>query len=172
MLSFKAQLQKFGNQGEKTGWTYIKIPAQIANKLKPGHKKSFRVKGKIDDHNISAIALTPMGEGDFILAVNAAMRKAIKKIHGAFVNVQLMVDEEQLKHDEDLIACLLEEKTACEFYKSLPPSHQNWFSNWIKGAKTEVTRTKRIATVVTSCLQRLSFPEMIKLYRDGKKVIQ
>lgn len=172
MVSFKAQLQKFGSKGEKTSWTYIEIPAEIAHQLKPGHKKSFRVKGKIDDHKIAAIALTPMGEGDFILAVNASMRKAIKKIESAFVDVKLNVDEQELVHDADLIACLLEETTAHNYYKSLPPSHQNWFSNWVKGAKTEGTKTKRIASVVTSCLQKLSFAEMMKLYRDEKRLIQ
>ena len=172
MVIFKAQLQKFGSKGEKTGWTYIDLPAKIAEQLKPGYKKSFRVKGKIDDHKIAAIALTPMGEGNFILAVNASMRKAIKKIEGAPVHVQLQVDEQQLVHDADLIACLLEEDAARNYYKSLPASHQNWFSNWVKGAKTESTKTKRIATVVTSCMQKLSFAEMMKMYRDEKKFIQ
>ena len=172
MVSFKAQLQKFGSKGEKTGWTYIEIPSEIALQLKPGNKKSFRVKGKIDDHEIVAIALTPMGEGDFILAVNASMRKAIKKIEGAPVSVMLELDEQELVHDLDLIACLLEEDAAHIYYKSLPASHQNWFSNWVKGAKTEGTKTKRIATVVTSCLQRLSFAEMMKIYREENKLIQ
>ena len=172
MIIFKSVLQKFGNKGEKTGWTYIEIPLKLANRLKPGCKKSFRVKGKIDDHNIAAIALTPMGEGDFILAVNAFMRKAIKKIHGASINVELEVDEKELVQDADLITCLLEEAKAHNFYKSLPPSHQNWFSNWVKGAKTEATKTKRIATVVISCLDKLSFTEMMKTYRDEKKLIQ
>lgn len=172
MVSFKAQLQKFGSKGEKTGWTYIEIPAKIAEQLKSGHKKSFRVKGKIDCHKIAAIALTPMGEGNFILAVNASMRKAIKKIEGAPVHVQLEVDDQELVHDADLIACLLEEDAAYKYYKNLQPSHQNWFSNWVKGAKTESTKTKRIASVVTSCLQKLSFAEMMKSYRDKKSLTQ
>ena len=172
MVIFNAQLQKFGSKGEKTGWTYIEIPAEIAQQLKPGYKKSFRVKGKIDDHKIAAIALTPIGEGEFILAVNASMRKVIKKIEGAFVDVKLEVDKQELIHDADLIACLLEEDAAHIYYKSLPLSHQNWFSNWVKGAKTEVTKTKRIASVVTSCLQKLSFQEMMKSYREEKKLIQ
>ena len=144
MVIFTAQLQKFGSKGEKTGWTYIEIPTEISQQLNPGCKKSFRVKGKIDDHKIAAIALTPMGEGDFILAVNASMRKAIKKIEGAPVNIMLEVDDQELVHDADLIACLLEEATTHNYFKSLPPSHQNWFSNWVKGAKTEGTKPKEL----------------------------
>ena len=171
MVNFKAQLQKFGNKGEKTGWTYIQVPALITQQLRPGHKKSFRVKGKIDDYDIAAVALTPIGEGNFIMAVNAAMRKSLKKIYGAFVDVHLTVDVQELVHDQDLIACLFDEKNAHDYYKSLPPSHQNWFSNWVKSARTDATKTKRIAAVVTSCLHKLSFAEMMQLYRD-KKFIQ
>jgi hypothetical protein len=45
MIKFTATLLKFDKQGEKTGWTYIEIPADLAQKLKPGNKKIFRVKG-------------------------------------------------------------------------------------------------------------------------------
>ena len=79
MVTFKAMLQKFGSMGEKTGWTYIDIPEKIAQNIKPGFKKTFRVKGKIDEHCIKGLALTPMGDGNFILAVNASIRKVIEK---------------------------------------------------------------------------------------------
>ena len=45
MIHFNAVIKKFNEQGEKTGWTYIEIPEEIASKIKPGYKKSFRVKG-------------------------------------------------------------------------------------------------------------------------------
>ena len=48
MVSYSTTILKFDEQGEKTGWTYIVIPSAIAQKLKPGNKKSFRVKGKLD----------------------------------------------------------------------------------------------------------------------------
>lgn len=45
MIKYNTIILKFGTKGEKTGWTYIEIPADIAKKLKPGFKQSFRVKG-------------------------------------------------------------------------------------------------------------------------------
>ena len=42
MIKFTATIQKFASQGEKTGWTYIVIPAELAQQLSPGNKKSFR----------------------------------------------------------------------------------------------------------------------------------
>src|SRR5687768_9081538 len=108
MIRFTAALERFGKKGEKTGWTYIVISAAQANKLKPGMKKSFRVKGKLDNFPISRVALIPMGEGDFIMAINAAMRKGIKKIKGEKVLVQLEADEAKYQLDADFVTCLEE----------------------------------------------------------------
>jgi hypothetical protein len=33
MIQFNCLIEKFGEQGEKTGWTYIVIPAAIAQQL-------------------------------------------------------------------------------------------------------------------------------------------
>ncbi|MFX5998869.1 DUF1905 domain-containing protein, partial [Acinetobacter baumannii] len=79
MIQFATIIKKFAKQGEKTGWTYIEIPEAIAQQIKPNNKKSFRVKGKLDSFSIKGIALLPMGEGSFIMALNAEMRKGIKK---------------------------------------------------------------------------------------------
>ncbi len=83
MVQFTATIQRFAEQGEKTGWSYITIPSDIAEQLNPGIKKSFRVKGKLDLHIIEQQALLPMGDGSFILPLNASIRKAIHKNKGA-----------------------------------------------------------------------------------------
>ena len=77
MIKFAATILKFDKQGEKSGWTYIIIPSEMAQQLYPQNKKSFRVKGKLDAYAIEGVALIPMGEGDFIMALNAGMRKSI-----------------------------------------------------------------------------------------------
>jgi len=79
MIRFNAIIEKFSKQGEKTGWTYVLIPAAIAKQLNPDKKTSFRVKGKLDAHSIQGIALMPMGEGDYVLPLKAEIRKAIRK---------------------------------------------------------------------------------------------
>jgi hypothetical protein len=85
MIAFKARLEKFGANKEKTGWTYVIIPAKKAQLL-TNQKTTFRIKGKIDDHEIKQVAILPSGDGDFILAVNAGMRKFIRKKAGEEVN--------------------------------------------------------------------------------------
>src|SRR5689334_7755845 len=63
MISFVTTIERFGQQGEKTGWTYILVPSELAQKLQPGSRKGFRVKGKIDQHPFKMISLLPMGGG-------------------------------------------------------------------------------------------------------------
>jgi len=168
MIRFKALLEKFDAKGEKTGWTYVAVPEKIAQQLKPGNKRSFRVKGKIDEHPIKAVAMVPMGEGNFIIAVNAIMRKAIRKIHGAKVIMELEEDKATLKISEDLSTCLKDDPGALKYFNALPQSHRNWYSNWVKSAKTDMTRSKRIATVIRGCTQQLNFREMLKQYREER----
>ena len=113
-----------------------------------------------------------MGDGNFILAVNAPVRKAIKKIEGAFVKVNIEEDTEEILSDAELLECLKDEPAAYDYFKKLPPSHQNWFSNWVKNARTQTTKTKRLIIIVTACIQKLPFAEMIKMYKKEKKLIQ
>jgi hypothetical protein len=89
MITFKTTILKFDQQGEKTGWIYIKIPSAIAEQLKPGTKKAFRVKGFLDNYAFERISLIPLGGGDFILALNATIRKAIRKTTGATLSVKM-----------------------------------------------------------------------------------
>src|ERR1700739_4854724 len=93
-VNFTATLQKFKEQGEKTGWTYIDIPSDIANKVKPNYKKSFRIKGTIDNYAFKGASILPMGEGDFILPINATIRKNIKKfLKGEKIVLQIEEDK-------------------------------------------------------------------------------
>ena len=117
MVTFTATIEKFDKQGEKTGWTYILIPRKIAGELNKGVKKSYRVKGKLDDTPIAQVALVPMGEGDFIMAINAAMRKGLGKRNGATVKVQLEPDKSKIVPPAELIACLQDEPEAYEYFQ-------------------------------------------------------
>jgi hypothetical protein len=170
MVHFKATLQKFGMQGEKTGWIYIAVPAKIATQIKPNYKKSFRVKGKIDEVEIKAGALLPMGEGNFIFAVNAPLRKQLKKIQGADVKVSFEEDDDVIKLSSELLECLADEPTALAYFNKLPPSHKNYYSNWVKSAKSELVIAKRIAVVIKACAQNMSYGEMMRAYKDDRNL--
>ena len=164
MVTFTATILKFGEMGEKTGWHYIEVPADIAEKLNPADKKSFRLKGNLDGHPIKGVSLIPMGGGKYILALNATIRKGIRKAKGAMLKVQLAVDKPYELLPE-LVECLNDEPDAKAFFNNLPRSHQNYFSKWIESAKTEATRARRIAMTVDAASKRWGYSQMI---RDSK----
>ena len=162
MISYSTIILKFDKQGEKTGWTYIEVPEDIAQSLKPGNKKSFRVKGKLDQHVIKQVALLPMGNGSFIMPLNGAMRKALGKRKGAMLNVQLAEDKVPYQLNPEFIECLADEPAAFEHFNSMPNSFKNYYSKWIESAKTDTTRTKRIALAVSSLARKMDFGEMLR----------
>ena len=169
MVQFSTTILQFASQGEKTGWSYIKVPKKIAHQLKPDTKTSFRVKGKLDAYAIKGVALIPMGGGDFILAVNATMRKGTGKRKGDTLKVQLQADEKAYELNAAFVECMEDEPAALKFFKSMPKSWQNYFSKWIDSAKTDPTKTKRIALAVSSLAKKMNFSDMLRAQKKDKE---
>lgn len=169
MINLKSIIEKFGSKGEKTGWCYIFISQELAELLKPGCKKSFRVKGRLDQLKIEKVSLIPMGQGDFIMAVNATMRKALGKQQGSEVSVNIEEDKSILEINEEFLECLSDEPSALEFFNSLAPGHRRYFSNWIDTAKANETRAKRIAQAITGLQKKMDYGEMIR-WNKGKNI--
>ena len=163
MITIKAEIERFSEMGEKTGWSYVFIPQVLANEIKPGCKKSFRVKGRIDQVQITGMATVPMGEGDFIIALKASLRKQLRKEKGAVVELQLEEDKDfKIEIPEDLELCLSDEEHLMAGFMKLPMSHRNWYINWLNSAKTETTRTKRRVKIVSAMDRGLTFSEMMR----------
>ncbi|MGI4750873.1 MAG: YdeI/OmpD-associated family protein [Janthinobacterium lividum] len=163
MIELTGILHQFKEKGEKTGWTYLDIPATIAQEIKPNNKLSFRVKGFLDGLAINGLALIPMGEGDFILPVNAALRKGIGKRKGATVKLKLELDTDfKIEMPADLIDCFADEPHALQNFNKLPKSHQHYYFKWINEAKTDVTRAKRLAATLNAASKSLGYGEMIR----------
>ena len=163
MVEFTTIILQFNEQGEKTGWSYIEIPADIAQQMKPGNKKSFRVRGMLDALPVQGMALMPMGEGNFIMALKAEVRKGIHKNAGAMLQVKLEEAKEfKVEMPTDLQECFDFEPEAFEFYNSLAKSHREYFIKWIESAKTGETRAKRIVNTVNAMLRKWSYSQMIR----------
>jgi hypothetical protein len=166
MIEFTTMILQFAEQGEKTGWSYIEIPADIAQQLKPGNKKSFRVRGMLDALPVSGIALMPMGEGNFIMALKAEIRRDIHKNAGAMLHVQLEPDDDfKIEMPADLQECFDFEPDAFEFFNTLAKSHRDYFIKWIDSAKTWETREKRIVNTVNAMLRKWSYNVMLREMR-------
>ena len=166
MIEFDALILQFDEQGEKTGWSYIDIPADLAQQMKPGNKKSFRVKGMLDGLAVSGLALMRMGEGNFIMALKADIRKALRKNAGAMLHVKLEADNDfKVEMPADLQECFDFEPATWDFFNSLPGSHRNYFIKWINEAKTAETRAKRIVNTVNAMLRKWHYNVMLREMR-------
>lgn len=172
MITFSCTIKRFGEQGEKTGWTYIDVSEEVASQLVPGNKKSFRVKGSLDDYQFEGLALIPMGGGDFILPLNATIRKHIGKGKGAMLNVKMEVDTAPIQLSAELIQCLSDDPAALAFFNKLPGSHQKYYSRWIESAKTVETKAKRIAQTVTACSRGQHYGEMMKSIKNDNDLLK
>jgi hypothetical protein len=166
MVEFNAIILQFNEQGEKTGWSYIEIPADLAQQMKPGNKKSFRVKGMLDALPVSGMALMPMGEGNFIMALKAEIRKGLRKNAGAILQVKLEEDKDfKVEMPDDLKECFDFESEAFEFFNTLAKSHRDYFVKWIESAKTQETRAKRIVNTINAMLRKWDYGKMIREMR-------
>lgn len=168
MIKFIALLEKFGKKGDKTGWIYFTIPSKLSAKINPNVKKAYRVKGKLDAFPIKSIAILPMGDGSFIMPVNASMRKGIKKRNGEKISVSIEIDLDNLKISSDLLLCLKDDEKARSFFDNLSKSHQNYYSKWIESAKTEATKTKRIALALNGFRLGMGYVEMLRHSKTQK----
>ncbi len=166
MIEFTTIILQFAEQGEKTGWSYIEIPADVAQQMKPGNKKSFRVRGMLDAFPVSGMALMPMGEGNFIMALKADVRKGIHKNAGAMLQVKLEEDKDfKVEMPDDLKECFDFEPDSWDFFNSLPKSHREYFIKWINEAKTGETRAKRVVNTVNAMLRQWRYNVMLREMR-------
>jgi len=168
MVDFNTIILQFNEYGDKTGWTYIEIPPDIARQLKPNDKRSFRVRGFLDEFPVAGMSLMPMGEGKHIMALRQEIRKGIRKSRGAMLRVQLEFDVDfKMEVPDDLQECFDFEPEAYAYFSGLTKSHQGYFIKWINDAKTEETRANRIASTINATLRRMDYGAML---REKKKL--
>lgn len=163
MVKLTAGIEKFEANGEKTGWTYVFIPAAIGQQIKPDDRRGMRVKGTIDQVEITGKSLLPMGGGDFILTLDAKLRKQLNKVVGNPVSLCLTLDNDfKIDMPEDLEMCLAQEEGLLEHFLSYTKAHQNYFIVWLNTAKTEVTRTKRLIMIVDAMAKKQDYGLMLR----------
>src|SRR5690606_10645098 len=104
-ITLEVELERYEKNGEKTGWTFILLTADIVQQLSDD-KRTFRLKGKLDNYAFNQVAAIPIGQGEFIIPVNAAMRKATGKKEGDKLILQVELDTSELLLSEDLLNTL------------------------------------------------------------------
>lgn len=162
MIKFTATVEIDSRDPDKLGWSFIIISKTLSEKLNPGVRKGFRVKGKLDSFPIRQTALLPVNGGRFMLPFNAKLRKGTGKKAGDRLTVELELEKVPPKISADFMACLQDEPRAHQYFQRLPPSHQRYFSNWIDDARTPETKAKRIALALNALARKFHFGMMIR----------
>ena len=166
MVTYHVEIERFETNGEKTGWSYVFIPQDIAEQIKPNNRREVRVKGLVDQVAINGLCMMPVKGDGFILPLKKSLRKLIKKEAGAKVTLQLEFDVDfKIEMPDDLEVCLADEEALLERFLGMPKSHQNYFINWLNTAKTEPTRTKRLVMIINAMANSLDFGAMIRAGR-------
>lgn len=152
LVNKKYLLEKFPGKG---GWTFAQIPEILQDKKAPfGWVK---VKGSIDGIPFNKYHLMPMGNGKLFLPVKSEIRKKIKKDVGDYVHVILFPDYEPLKVPDEMIECIKESPIAYRYFNSLSEGEQKYYMQWVYAAKTEETKTNRLARTVERLSAGLKF---------------
>ena len=109
-----------------------------------------------------------MGEGDFILPLNAEICKAIGKRKGVQLQIQLALDESAFVFSKEMMECLEDEPKAFANFKKLNNSEQKYFSKWIDSAKTQETKAKRIVQTLNAMLSGFHYGQMIRSLKGNR----
>ncbi len=150
IVKCRVQLKKFEMKG---GWTYVALPY-----IKPNSNSKFgfrKVCGSIDDYEISAYHLMPMGNKKLFLPVKKAIRKVIKKEVGDYVEVILYDDTSKLEIPEEFLLCLHDDTEALNFFNTIRESEKKYYVQWIYSAKRESTRVQRIAIAINKLAKKM-----------------
>lgn len=119
---------------EKGAWTFIEMP--ILTNVPKKRNSTVRVRGFIDDFELSGFNLWAMKKGTF-MAVKADIRKAIKKEEGDSVKVVLYLDEPEMVLPDDFLVCLKEEPKLHKKFLSFDEKLKKQVVDWIFSATTD-----------------------------------
>ena len=141
-------LEKFPGKG---GWTYAVVPTELPEKR--GNFGWVKVKGKIDDYEISDYSLAPMKGGKLFLPVKGEIRKKIKKQAGDYVKVVLFPDDSVFVVPEEIVESLKADELAYQRFIKLSPGKKREYVKWIYGVKNIDAQANRVLKVIEMLLQ-------------------
>jgi len=128
--------------------TGFEVPAEIVSGFGAGKRPPVKV--TIGKHTYRS-TIAPMG-GVFMIGVSAENRQAAGVSAGDHVEVDVVLDTEprEVTVPADFAAALDREPDAQKRFESLSYSHKREHVMAVKGAKTDVTRQRRIAKAIST----------------------
>jgi hypothetical protein len=139
-LSFTTTLRKIGS------WTIA--PATIDVYKWFGTRQYVRVKGLIDHVAFESKSLMPRGDGTHFLAIDASIRKAIKKQSGDEVRIVIEEDKAELQIPSEITEALEYSEEAKKVFSMSSQGDKRIYCKHISSGRSKETREKRAADLV------------------------
>jgi hypothetical protein len=139
----------------KGGWHYVLLETDL-RAYRVG-KSWPQVKGTVDEMAISQYGLAPFGNGKSLFALNAKLRKQLKKGEGDHIQLTLFLDDSKLKIPNEIHEILEDYSPAKAFFDSLSEKNKKYYIDWIADTKNEETKLNRIN-------------KMLNRLQEGKKM--
>ncbi len=142
MYSFSAPIERFEMEG---AWDYVAIPHELSDALKA--QKVKRVQVSINETHPYACGMLPTGDGRLFIIMSQQRQKDLGMFLGAWVHVDLWEDRSKygMPVPEDLQELFEFDPGIQDRFDLLLPGKRRNYLHRIAQAKTEATRTKRIA---------------------------
>ncbi|HYG20672.1 MAG TPA: YdeI/OmpD-associated family protein [Ohtaekwangia sp.] len=151
---FQAVLEK-PDDGMDTA--FITVPFDVQQTY--GTKGRVKVKALFDGYPYRGI-LVNMGTGGHIIIVRKDVRQAIGKKAGDSVNVEIRQDTDERVVDvpESFERILKKHPEAKRFFDTLSYTNRKEYAAWIRDAKKEETREKRLKAAVEKLMDKKKNP--------------
>lgn len=143
-VSFEAAVEPM-DWGHAT-YTILRLPAAVADALDA--RGARRVEGEINDHPVNlALARAPVVEGVFLWAGQSLLDR-IGLAPGARAEIRLRPAPPDAVETPDDVAQALRQADRTDAWDALTPGKRRGLLYQIGTAKTDATRTKRIAAMI------------------------
>jgi Domain of unknown function (DUF1905)/Bacteriocin-protection, YdeI or OmpD-Associated len=146
------KIERFEGKG---GWHYILLEEDLT-----AYKSTFgwvKVKGNIENIEISGLKLAPYGKGKSMFTLNGELRKKINKGQGDKIHLELYIDDSVAEVPNEILEVLAYFPMALEFFESLTESNKKFFTDFIMDAKTDETKVRRLNLTIDKLLEKKKF---------------
>jgi hypothetical protein len=142
--TFTASLERPEASGT---WTYLVVPFKVEEVF--GARSQVKVRGTVNGAPYRS-SLMPRGDGSHYMVVNKEVRDRAGVSHGDTVDVVMEVDAEPRTLDipPELVEALEGSREASETFEKLSYSHLKEYVDYIREAKKEETKLRRIRKAI------------------------
>ena len=150
LWEFEAEIEyhDFG----RMGYTVVYLPDNIRVQMPFEQYPRLRVDAEVEEQPIDG-AFQP-GQGKYYLILSRRLLKQIGAVVGDTVSVNFRIaDQDAVNIPDELRIALAQDQTAQAMWDKLTSGKRRGFAHRVSSARTAVTRSKRVAEVLSSLVQ-------------------